>query len=712
LQPLAILFGAAFTAAVSFSLGAILLRSSCTDAAVRFVAGASILSSLVFASAALCVVYPATFLILGSAAIVAGRSEWRVPQLPRFTFWWLLFVPYLVLYFFNAMAPEISYDGSRYHLSLVARYLREHGFHPITHTLYAALSQGVEMLYLFAFAFGRHSAAAMVHFTFLLALTWQLYAWARRRGFPLAGICAAALVFVSPVVGVDGISAYNDVAVAAIAFTLFHVLDLWSETRSPRLLVAAGLLAGFAFAAKYTAFLAVPYAVGFVLWKTRKVREGLVVAALASLEFLPWLFKNYLWFQNPLAPLFNNVFPNPFVSVSFEREYRQALQLYTLHSRWEIPFQVTTYGSISGLLGPALLLSPLALLALRIPEGRRLLVAAVVFGATYFSNIGTRFLIPAFPFIAVAFCLVLTRFRRISIVFLTIHAIISWPSVVKRYCHADAWHLVKIPYREALRIKPEEGFLESNLPLYGITRRIDQVTPPDSVIFTDESIPEAYTSRKILVGYESADNTITRRLLFTGFVPEHLPKWRWRFAFSSRLAGGIRLVQTNSGNSQWTLHEVRAFDGASELPRSRWRATAHPYPWGIEASFDDRLTTFWMCGNPLTAGQFAEFTFVAPSRIDSVLVETAPDQPEARIALEILDRSGRWERLPDGPQGEEVAPPPDLRRRVAAELKGRGIDYLLAFDGDFGADDLRDRSAEWTIRQVTEYKGARLYQLP
>ena len=274
MQPLAILFGAAFTAAVAFSLGAILLRNSCTDPAVRFVSGAAILSLFVFAAAALGIVYPITFLAVGFAAIAGARSEWRLPKRPRRTRWWLLFLPFLILYFFNAMAPEISYDGSRYHLGLVSRYLREHGFHPITDNLYAALSQGVEMLYLFAFAFGRHSAAALVHFTFLLALVWQLYAWCRRRGSPFAGICAAAMVFVSPVVGVDGTSAYNDVAVAAIAFTLFHVLDLWDETRSSRLLVAAGLLAGFAFAAKYTAFLAVPYAIGYVVWRTRRLRPG------------------------------------------------------------------------------------------------------------------------------------------------------------------------------------------------------------------------------------------------------------------------------------------------------------------------------------------------------------------------------------------------------------------------------------------------------
>ncbi len=87
------------------------------------------------------------------------------------------------------------------------------------------------MLFLFAFAFGKHSAAAMVHFAFLLALVWQMIAYSRRAGFPLPGICAALLVFASPVVGIDASSAYNDVALACVAFTLFCLLQLWDAER-------------------------------------------------------------------------------------------------------------------------------------------------------------------------------------------------------------------------------------------------------------------------------------------------------------------------------------------------------------------------------------------------------------------------------------------------------------------------------------------------
>src|SRR5206468_11336802 len=129
------------------------------------------------------------------------------------------------------------------------------------------------------------------------------------------------------------------------------------------------------------------------------------------------------------------------------------------------------------------------------------------------------------------------------------------------------------------------------------------------------------------------------------------------------------------------------------------------------AAVDGRLTSFWMCGNPLTPGQFAEFDFSTWERADRVVVEPALDQPSARIALEVRDQNGDWDRLPD-PEPEEAPIPGDLRRIVAAELKRRGIDYVLAFDGQFGADDLRDRAVDWGIRQVVEYKGARLYQLP
>jgi hypothetical protein len=731
LQALSILFGALFTVAVATALGASLLRGECEDLALRFVTGAAALSVAIFCLCAAQLAYPLAFALLGAAVLLRlsrnnrGDRSLTVAAPMRFPsrdrkgaiaedIFLLAFSLYFILYFFNSMAPEASFDGSRYHLALAGRYLREHGFHRITDNIYASLSQGVEMLYLWAFAFGQHSAAAMVHFAFLLALVWQMFGYGRRLGLPLAGACGALLVFASPVVGVDGTSAYNDVAVAAIAFTLFHLLQIWDDVRAPRLLVAIGLVAGFGYAAKYTACLGLVYALGFVAWKSRRrIRETAVVAASAAVLVAPWMVKNWIWVANPFSPFLNGLFPNPYVTVAFEQEYRHHMALYELGSRWQIPMQVTTYGSLAGLLGPIFLLSPLALLALRRREGRQLLLAALVFGAPYFGNISTRFLIPPLPFVALAMALVLSRVPRVLVAVALVHALISWPSVAAKYCHYDAWHLNKVPWREALRIKPEDAYLESNLPLYGAARLVERTAAPGSAVFAFTPIPDAYTSRQILVAQQSSENVKSREILWTAFTPDYQPTWRLRFVFPQQPLRALRVVQTNSGADLWSIHELRVFDGAREPPRDPWwRLNAQPYPWGIGDAFDGKVVTFWKCGEPLRPGQFVEVDFNGVEQADSVSIETSPNQWGIRLKLERRDANGQWKLLAPEPRLSDAPVPPGLRRAAAEELKRRGIDYLLVFDGEFGADDLRGNAGLWGIRQVGEYKGARLYQLP
>ena len=77
----------------------------------------------------------------------------------------------------------MSPDGSSYHLPFVARYLDAHGFERVTGNFYASLSQGIELLFMPAYSLGRHSAAAMVHFLFLLDLPLLMICYGRRFAF-------------------------------------------------------------------------------------------------------------------------------------------------------------------------------------------------------------------------------------------------------------------------------------------------------------------------------------------------------------------------------------------------------------------------------------------------------------------------------------------------------------------------------------------------
>src|SRR5260221_10643701 len=176
----------------------------------------------------------------------------------------------------------MSPDGMTYHLGEVAKYYRAHGFVRIPTNIYGNLSQGIELLFLHAFTFGKHSAAALVHFSLFVCVTFQILAYGRRIGRPAVGVAAALFFYASPVVGIDGSIAYTDVAVAAIVFGLFYLLQIWDEDRNPNLLAPIGMLAGFSVAAKNTAFVAGSYCRRFLGLKFCRVPKSGVWQLVAT----------------------------------------------------------------------------------------------------------------------------------------------------------------------------------------------------------------------------------------------------------------------------------------------------------------------------------------------------------------------------------------------------------------------------------------------
>jgi len=711
-----ILFGGGFTVATSIAIGSRVLGAAGKDWAIRFVTGAAVLSLIVFAACALRLAYPVVFLAIGGSAVA-----WAWPLRPRFHLKLpsgsgliLGFIPVLYMsnYLVYAMAPEVSPDGAAYHLGFVAFFLRNHGFQRVNWNMYASLPEGAEMLYLYAYSFGRHSAAALVHFSFLAALIWQMVDWGRRSGYVMASWGAAVLVLASPLVGIDGTSAYNDVALAAVAFSLFNLLQRWDLERSSRLLVAVGVVAGFAFSIKYTAWPALLYAAGYVAVKTRSWKHIALVSSCSAAVILPWLIKNWIYVQNPLAPFFNHWFPNPYVTAAFETSYRHDMSIYDLTSRWQIPMQVTVHGGLGGVLGPVFLLSPLALLALWRPQGRSLLLAALVFGMNYFSNISPRFLIPMLPFVALAMGVGLSFAPRIFVALALIHAVISWPFMVPKYADAHSWILPKLPLRAALRIEPEDRYLQEHLDDWDEVQMIEHATPPKATIFTYRQPPEAYTSRRILTEYESEPNQLAGVMFRGAYDAQLQPTWQLRFDFAPRELTAVRLVQTTAGGQQWNIHELRVFSGRQQLTPRGWLATASPYPFRIENAFDGNPITLWRSGELLAPGQYVEADFPNAVLVDSVVMQAEPNLSDLHLKLKGQINSGQWMDISEGGSVSQAAPIEDLRCRTARELKRRGIDFILAWTDEPETADLRRSPSAWCATQVAQTKDASLYKMP
>ena len=280
------------------------------DGWIAFAIGAALVSTLVLCLGLLGWATPVVFGVAAGITVI-GSILARRPRIVRWTPWILVFVPFAVLYLINAAAPEMSGDGSGYHLGEVRRYFDAGRMVAITTSMYAMFPQGMEMLFWVAYSFGRHSAAALTHLACLGVLTGAMVAYGRRFLSIWVGLGAALLVFVAPVVGIDASTAYVDIGLAMAGFVSFYALELWETDRRLSLVVAAGLAAGFCFAVKYTGFVAGLYGFGFVLYKARAIRPVLVfVLALAAISG-PWVIRNWVRFRKSGSPVLQRDLSEP-----------------------------------------------------------------------------------------------------------------------------------------------------------------------------------------------------------------------------------------------------------------------------------------------------------------------------------------------------------------------------------------------------------------
>ena len=432
---------------------------------------------------------------------------------------------------------------------------------------------------------------------------------------------------------------------------------------------------------------------------------------LALAFILPWMVKSWIEVANPFSPFANRIFPNPYVHISFEDTYRKYMRVYALTSYWQIPWQVTVRGDLTtGLIGPLFLLSPLALLALRFREGRQLLLAGLIFGAPYLTNVGTRFLIPAIPFISLSLALALSGLEWLLLVLVAAQAISCWPNAVQLYCAPGTWRLAKVSPKAALRIQPEEDYLNGNLG-YDMARMIQSSVPANAKVLTFSQPGTAYTSRQILVGYEGAFNELLQDILWTPMFRDFQPTRILTFQFPPRELRRVRVVQTASvPEAQWSVAELRVFAGGRELPREpEWRLTAHPNPWDVQLAFDNSPVTRWRSWQPPEPGMYLEIDFPRGQTLDSVIVESSGDSSAAKIKLDGLANDGKWTTIAAAPT-ESIRPNRmSLRQAATAELKARGVRYLLIIDDTIGANDFRSYSKLWGMKSVAQHGVARLY---
>lgn len=620
-----------------------------------------------------------------------------------------LCLPFLVLYTLYALHPEVSADGSYYHNGFLNQYANAHRIVPFPDNFYASLSQASELQALPGFLIGRHCVPGMVQLVYLLSATVLIVLLGSRMAEPKAGWVAGFLFVATPVVGYVATQALNDMAVTAVVLGVFYCLYRWWGSRVDRWLLPAGLLAGLAYATKYSAVLAAVAFAAVMAWRWYRHRDLSWKWAAAgclgvAVMVLPYLLRNWIWYDNPVAPFYNSWFPNPNFSSWAETEFRANQRTYGwLKSYWDVPWNVAVGGQkLQGIIGPIVFLLPLGILALRKPAARALLLAGCMCLLTYPANVGARFLIPALPYFFLLFAIVAVRWREALGAVLAMQAILCWPAIVRSYVEPNALILAPIPtMAQVTRQIPEEETLAFRLNTYYAARWLDRNLQSGERVFAYNVYVEAYSSAHACVVHASTHCFKLADVFSSAFDSSYRPNREWEFRFRRQPLRALRLLQTGSGQDRWNLREIQFYRGDTLVPMpTGTRLEASRNGEDLPYLFDGNLVTGWSPWEFMTPGQYVAMHFPEAVEVDRVAMRSTAAQSSAEMVLEMAGNSGDWQRLAGPAEGIENIAEPDLRKAATAELYRRGYRYLFAMRYEGYVESMQGDPAGWNVERA------------
>jgi Dolichyl-phosphate-mannose-protein mannosyltransferase len=713
-----IVFGAVFCLAWAYALGLLCLRRLPAAREIAFAVGAAVESCIVFTLLCAGAASAGVFLGIGAISILLawrfrGPSFKDPPAEPasramRIAFSCILAI-FGIYYFVHALAPEIQSDAITYHLGLPAEYTRTGAF-PDRVTFFDVVPQGMEMLFTVAFSIGQHSAGKLVHFGFLLATLPLLLRIGRRlRLSTNASMAAAGIYFCAPVTGVAGTCAYTDAALVYYILATFYLLLVWHELNDDRYLIPAGIAAGFCYAIKFTGILILPGAAAAILAASRRIRPVLLLSTGGVLIAL-WMVRDAIVTGNPLAPLFNRWFPNPYFHASMEAVLANTLGSYGV-ARWRIPWELAVGGKLQGLYGPLFFLLPAGLIALRRREGRWCWLAAFAAALPWFFNIGGRFLMPAYVFMLLALMLAVPRAALACLIF---QAVTCWPQAIELYNNANIWRLREFPWKAALRLVPEDAYLADHIDAYAITQRIQTLTSPQDRVFAMAAVAIAYTDRQTLEYWHSAEGDRLLDWVKNAGLFNRAPLYNVSAQWQSQPLRALRFRLNTAHPGEWCVHEAMLRDGEDRVrPSARWSLGGWPNISEMTAAFDDNLASRWRTWTPMRPGMYMQIDFERPQWLNSAVLVS--HTPIYKVPVEFYgqDKDGRWIAFGPGKVEERVWE--DLRRPAMRAVKRAGYSFLLAPGGTIGLGPFSElfgaKEEEWGIDPVASVNGYSLYRI-
>ena len=297
----------------------------------------------------------------------------------------------LAFHLLGAFLPPSSFDELNYQLALPKLYHINHGLvlTPYNHLSYLPRNMG--MLFELGLLSGGPTLAKLFSWGMGVSAAAALYIFGRDCAGRRAAALAAALFFLTPVVGNQLRIANADLGTAFYELCAAFLLLKWLDKPGAPILVLSSIFWGLALGCKYSAAPGFLSGLLIVLWRVRRKPDAAATAAAylipAMLLWSPWLAWNWWTSGNPVNPVFSSLIRSrnfyfagiyqPLVDYAGGIGIANYFPIATVRDAVLLPWHlVASHNDFNHDLGPAWLLLPpvLVLLALdrrRMPDGMR-----------------------------------------------------------------------------------------------------------------------------------------------------------------------------------------------------------------------------------------------------------------------------------------------------------------------------------------------------
>jgi len=229
-----------------------------------------------------------------------------------------------------ASVPPISRDALVHHLAIPKMYLARGEIYEIPSMRFSYFPMNVDLLYLLPLYFKNDIAAKYIHFIFALLTAGLIYRYLKDTLDKTYGLIGALFFLTIPIIVKLSVTVYVDLGLIFFSWAGLYFFIKWFDSNfKPKQLGYAGLCCGLALGTKYNGLILLPI-MGMLVPVTysltankglprNEVRRryknsfkglqwGVVFILLSLIVFSPWMIRNTLWKQNPVYPLFKNVF--------------------------------------------------------------------------------------------------------------------------------------------------------------------------------------------------------------------------------------------------------------------------------------------------------------------------------------------------------------------------------------------------------------------